>query len=1063
MNRFRNQLLASTVIAGVTLMLPALAAAQDQQQPPPPQPATQGTPNEVSEVVVTGSRIHRSEYNSAAPIQVITSDTASLEGLANTAEILSTSSLVSGSFQVNNQLTGFVVTGGPGTNTIQLRGLGATRTLILVDGHRMGPAGVGGTVGPFDLNVLPASIVDRIEILKDGASSIYGSDAVAGVINVITKKNLDGGVINAYTDVTQYGGGNQYDVNAAWGKVYDKGYWNVAFDYYDQEVLRADQRPDTACSADFDFNANGQRLDRKDDKGHTQCFNLFANAFETPLNIAGLSTADQGRGGGTMILQYPNAGQNIPTALQGNSTSHFEPVPTGFVREDRSGYPATFPYDNFSSPFYDRQSVISPSKLYTLTGRGGFDLTADTDIYAGFLINRRDSAQYGARQFFPTIFAGMDNIPASLKVPNAAPCGPAVDSHGVGIPGTSNCNIVGPVGSTLLPIIPAKFDFDQKVDYFNVDGGIRGKTASMGFLGQWDWDIHARASRSDGTYGYDFIYNDRVNAISGGWNQSTTTTSVCNQHMITISASQKGGQCSTLGAGGIPLLNQAELSGKFTPAEAAFLYGHEDGKTTYDEQEIEASVTGDLLTLPAGKLGAAFGADARHSTIKDTPGFNDRNGNLWGQTSAGITQGSDTVKEVFGELDAPLVKGGPFMKSLDLQASARYTHYDIGGSNSTYKVGLNWSVNDWLRLRATKGTSFRAPALYELFLANQSGFLPQTSVDPCINYQNSGNANIVKNCASQGIPSNFTGAGSSATIFTGGGAGHLKAETSDATTIGFILTPTFVDFSVAVDYTDITVNNEVTTFGAGNIVSSCYSSNSFPNSPFCQLFTRNLNPASPNQFQIVTVNNSYVNVAHQTERAIDVTARYRHDFDFGRLEVNTSLTWDLENTTQLFQGVAQPSYSGTTFAFKGPAFTGLTNVRFDHGPWSALWTIQMIGGGSDRDLIGTNNPLSTRYSTTCRNNTTGVIGDCTAVAVVGDTNTTQPLAVFEKNYTEMTMYHTLSLRRTFDTLVIQGGVQNLFNERPPSVSSSEFRFGTAALNGYDMLGRRFFLNVSKKF
>jgi iron complex outermembrane receptor protein len=612
-----------------------------------------------------------------------------------------------------------------------------------------------------------------------------------------------------------------------------------------------------------------------------------------------------------------------------------------------------------------------------------------------------------------------------------------------------------------LPIIPLVSDTDQTVNYFNLDGGIRGKTPSMGFLGVWDWDVHARGSWSRGTYGYDFIYNDRVNAISGGWPTSTTTSAVCNQNLITVSSHQKGGQCSTLGPNGFPLLNQAELSGKFTPAEQAFLLGHEEGKTSYDEQELEASITGDLLTLPAGKLGAAFGVDARHMTIDDTPGFNDLNGNLWGQTTAGITKGSDTVKEVFGEVDAPLVKGGPFMKSLDLQASARYTHYDIGGSNSTYKVGLNWQVNDWLRLRGTKGTSFRAPALYELFLANQSGFLPQGSVDPCINYMNSGNANIVKNCASQGIPNNYTGASSSATVFTGGGAGHLKAETSDATTIGFILTPTFVDFSVAVDYTDITVNNEVTTFGAGNIVTSCYESNSFPNSPFCSLFSRNL-AAGPNQFHIDTVNNSYVNVAHQTERAIDVTARYRHDFDFGRLEVNTSLTWDLENTTQLFSGVAQPSYNGTTFAFKGPAFTGLTNIRFDHGPWSALWTIQMIGGGSDRDLLGTSNSLSTRYSSTCTN-ITGAVGNCSTIATTGIANTTLPLAVFEKSYTEMTMYHTISLRRTWDTLMIQGGVQNLFNERPPSVSSNEFRDGTAALNGYDMLGRRFFLSIQKKF
>jgi iron complex outermembrane receptor protein len=1037
----RQLLLASTVIAGFAAASSGIAVAQDQsqsqssqQQQPAPPAATQS--NEVSEVVVTGSRIHKNEYNSAAPIQVLSGDTASLEGLANTAEILSTSSLVAGSFQVNNQLTGFVTTGGPGSDTVQLRGLGATRTLVLVDGYRMGPAGVGGTVGPFDLNVLPSSIVDRIEILKDGASSIYGSDAVAGVINVITKKNLDGGVINAYTDISQYGGGNQYDVNGAWGKVFDKGYFNVSFDYFDQESLKRGQRPDTDCTADYEFDAQGHPLDRPAQGHAKQCFNLFADAFETPYNATKYGAASNG---GTLILIPGVSGVNYPGTQQGNSDAFGNPVPAGFVREDRAGFPATFPYDNFSSPLYDNADLVSPSKVFTLTGRGGIDLGADTTLYGDFLLNRRQSSQTGDRQFFPLVYAGLPNIPASLQ-PDA--------------------NGVSPVGPYLEPIIPAPTSNSQQVDYYNVDVGLKGKLPDAPVFGGWDWDLHARDSRSDGTYSYSFIYNDRVNAIDG----LGPATVNCNQNLITISSHQRGGQCSTLGANGFPLLGTNELAGKLTPEERAFLFGDEQGHTTYDEYELDATMTGDLFNLPAGKLSAAFGADYRHSQIKDTPGANELAQNLWGQTSSGVTEGSDAVKEVFGEIDAPLLKGMPFIKSLDLQASARYTDYDIGGSNTTWKVGLNWRINDWLRVRGTEGTSFRAPALYELFLANQTGFLPQTSVDPCINYQDSGNANLIKNCGLAGVPAGYTGNGSSATVTTGGGAGHLKAETSKATTFGFVFTPTFADISLAVDYTDITVSNEVTTFGAGNVVSSCYSAADYPTNPFCSLFTRDEDTNSNRYLQITDVNNSYVNVATQTERAIDITARWRHDFDFGKLEVDSQLTWDLENTTQLFPGVAQPSYSGTTFAFKGPAFSGLTNVRFDHGPWTILWTIQMLGEGSDRDLLGASAP-STRYSSMCTNSTTGsLVAPCTTLlGVNGGTITVQPVTAYEKSYTEFTTYNHLSVRRSWDTLTVTAGVQNIFNERPPSVSSDEFRVGTAALNGYDMVGRRFFLTLSKKF
>jgi len=744
MNRFRTRLLATSMIAGFTLLAPTIAAAQDQQ--PAPKPAASS--NEVTEVVVTGSRIHRNEFNSAAPIQVITSDTATLEGLATTSEILQSSSLVAGAFQVNNQLTGFVVTGGPGSNTISLRGLGANRTLILVDGHRMGPAGVGGTVGPFDLNVVPASIIDRIEILKDGASSIYGSDAVAGVVNLITKKNIDGGMINASGRVTQHGGGNEYDVNAAWGKVFDRGFFNVSADYQDQMILRRGQRPDVACSADYVFSPTNQaRLDLPPQPNgqpgaQYMCFNGgagFSNIIRTSGNGAGIS-------GNFGDVMYPDPGMVIPTAGQGNSGGSNTsaaggfggiPTPFGLVRQARAGFPTTYLYAHETNPFVDRSSIVSPTKLYTINLRGGWDLTPNTEFTAGLLLNRRDSAQFGSRQFFPAFSTANPNNPFGTTL-----------------------------GTGLLPIIPLKSDRTQVVDYANLYGSLKGKFAEFPLFGGWDWEIFARTSRSDGKYNADFIYNDRVNAVTG--------SSACNQAAITIS----GGQCSSI-PGGVPLLNKAELSGNFTAAEQAFLFGNEQGKTIYDEQEVEATMTGDLFSLPAGKVGAAIGVDYRHTHLNDTPGFNTRNNNLWGSTAAGITAGSDTVKEAFAEVDVPLLKGMPIVKSLNLQASGRYTDYDSYGSNSTYKVGLDWQITSWLRARATKGTSFRAPALYELFLANQTSFQGQTAVDPCIQWENSTNGTLKANCAAAGVPTGYTAGGtSSALIIPGGCAGHLKSETS---------------------------------------------------------------------------------------------------------------------------------------------------------------------------------------------------------------------------------------------------------------------------------------------
>ena len=180
------------------------------------------------------------------------------------------------------------------------------------------------------------------------------------------------------------------------------------------------------------------------------------------------------------------------------------------------------------------------------------------------------------------------------------------------------------------------------------------------------------------------------------------------------------------------------------------------------------------------------------------------------------------------------------------------------GSDSVWKAGINWQIIPSVRVRGTQGTSYRAPALYELYLGNQTGFLPQTSIDPCINWGNSSNPNIQTNCAAAGIPANYTGLGSSATIVSAGGIGLLDAETSTAKTLGLIWTPDFLDLSIAIDYFDIEINNAVTQLGAGTIMGGCYGSPVYPN-VFCSLFTRTPSNAAINPNSVITVNDNYLN------------------------------------------------------------------------------------------------------------------------------------------------------------------------------------------------------------
>jgi len=1004
---------ATFLTAGAFGVTPALA--QDDTCPPGTTRAADGTcEDEEESVVVTGSRLRQTAFSSSSPVTVITQEEATLEGLANTAEIIQQTPATGGAFQINTQLTGFVTTGGPGAQTIGLRGLGAQRTLVLLNGHRLGPAGTRGTTGPIDLNVIPASLIQRVEILKDGASSIYGSDAIAGVVNVITRTDFDGIELNVFSSFNEFGGGEQQRINAAWGTTWTGGYFNVAAEYFQQEVLRNRQRDDLACAADYLFLADprghpglpavGERVDYPNtDPGQLngddtyKCFNLFTRVLRAGTAL------------GSMDLIYPDPGVIYPNAAGGNNST----LP-GMVRQGRIGFPLTFPYAHQDHAAYGRTSAISPNELTTIVANIGFDLGSFAELYGEFMFNRRESIQYGARQFFP---------------------GVSILNPGNGYPG---------LVTSLLPIIPLASDRDQEVNYTRAVLGLRGDVGDTG----WAWDVMVQASHNDADYGTDIIFNDRVLAVTGA--------AACNQAAITIS----GGNCGSLAAP-IPWTSARILNGDFNANERAFLFTHEYGNTTYDHRYIEAVVTGPLFDLPAGTVEVALGAQYREEELDDTPGFNERNFNLWGSTSAGRTAGDDTVREYFAETNIPLLRDMPMFESLDISLSGRIADYESYGEGDTYKIGLNWRVLPEFRIRASTGTSFRAPALYELFLANQTSFLGQATVDPCILWETSTNATLQTNCAAAGVPLGYTNAGtSSATIFAGGGAGLLEAEESEAQTVGVILTPDrwgLEGFSLAIDYFDIVVDNEIRQFGAANIVNACYTSLQGPGfgntEPFCTLVTRNNLPGwagSGQQHQIVSVQNNFVNVAHQGNRGIDVALRYERDIGPGEFTFSGDATFMLEDVTQIFLSGLVQDFLGTTFTFRGPEIVARAQMRYDWNDWTATWTTNYIGEGSDDAAFGGDTFASTRY--------------CTQLPCTAGFAGTAPLVRFVQS-TDPITYHDFSIRKRFENengadISIILGMQNIFDERPPSQSTGQFRRGTAALNAYDLVGRRAFFNVS---
>jgi iron complex outermembrane receptor protein len=1015
----RNSLLCTTMIVGVVTMgAPSIALAQDTSSAPPAA-APAGT--EVEELVVTGSRIRRNEFNSISPVQVITSEGSTLAGLVSGSEILQGSSVSAGSTQINNQFGGFVVNGGGGVNTVSLRGLGDQRTLVLLNGRRLPPAGTQGAVAAVDLNILPDAIVDRYEILKDGASSIYGSDAVAGVVNVITRNKLDGGRLEASGKFGGGGdGGNEYTFSGAYGKVLDRGRFQISGQYYEQKALKFGDRKDLMCDEQYTFNpTTGARNDWIDvDTGTFKCTGPSGALFNyIPVSV--------GR----------DSALGLAGAFYGSRAR---------ISTDGPGYPANPPIVAASNPdarlpgyrfapLNDRDTVnalerdvdfLSPVKRYTLYADGQYDLSFG-EVYGEFLGHQRKSSQTQIQQMFPTI---APEAPCDVNPFNCEGASYEDAAHTIKGWASASPDGVGLFAPQSLVLTP--FKFAQDITVYRGVAGLRGKfNDNFGFLKGWAWDGYVSYSKNRGKYTQTGIDSDKFLAGIGGDWASSNFTPIVGRHINLFS-------------------DEVLKSGNLTASDYAYLKLVDKGVTEYEQTVAEFQVSGDLFNLPAGPLAGAFGVSYRHDKLDDQPGPEMTRQNFYNLATASRTKGSDTVKELYGELEAPIIKAVPLVEALTVNLSGRYSDYDSYGSNSTYKAGLNWQITSAYRLRTSYGTSFRAPALFELNLGNQGGFLSQASVDPCIRYappEGGGvsNPTIAANCAAQGIPGDYDGLNPSAFIVTGGGK-DLKPEKSKAFSAGFIWTPDFADINVAIDYYEIDVNNQVTSNGAA-VVGQCYASADFPSNPFCALFTRDLDPASSTYLRITDIDGSYRNIVSQTSRGIDLTMRYNREIGPGKLTLDAQFSYTLEDSQELFPG--------STDDFNGvigePKVVGNTQLRYRWQDVTFQWSTEFVGHQSNYDYqFGTD------------------------ISAPSNLTTPQGSRYKAKSHAEAMWYHALSVRYEADKWEGVVGVTNIFNEDPPKVSPAlqdrgNFTYGRAGsyafASQYDYIGRQVFVNLTRRF
>ena len=998
----RKRLRDTSALAGLAAVL--IAAPAFAQEPSPQPNEDQDEASELGEIVVTGSRIPQNEFTSSSPIQVLTAERAEQRGLSDTAQLLQSSTLAAGSPQVNATISSaFVTDGGPGSATISLRGLGANRTLVLLNGRRAGPAGTRGGVSAFDLNVIPQSAINRVDVLKDGASSIYGSDAVAGVVNLITERARDGGEMSAFASVPFEEGGEQFNISGSFGKTFDRGYLNFSADYYRQEKLAAGDRDYLYCRNQYVFEpGTNTRADRIDPRtGQPQCTDLtWGQVYVYGADFSG-------RAGRFQYDYDGDLGNYIPV---NNGSAAYPTAPAGFYLVNYD--PASRAVVNNLHPFALEESIVPETERYTAFVEGAYEVGGGVEAYAELLLNRRESRTDSYRQFWNYTYTA--NFWDYYGNPGGL----------VGDP------LTGFTGLNLLSATPITDHFDQSqtVDYTRLVGGLRGD-----FRG-WKWDVFAQYSRSDGDYTSDVILQDAVDSTS-------FKTSSCVGTNLPVS----GRPCID-----VDFTDPRFLAGDLTAEERAFLFDTETGNTVYEQYYLEGGIAGTLWELPSGPLGMAAGFHLRKDEIVDTPGAVTLADNSWGLSGAGVTEGEETTNEVYVEFAVPLLADLPYVQGLDLSLSGRYTDTDTSGDATTYKVGLNWAVSDTIRFRATHGTSFRAPALFELYLADQTSFIGQRNIDPCLNLDQrvaDGTLQttdlIYVNCRNPagpggGVAGDFTGGVSSAEVVTGGGLGVLEPETSQATVIGVVLTPPESNLSIAVDYFDIKIEDQVDVLGAGGILAACYLSENFPNDPICSQFDRN-----PTTSAIDQVRDSYLNVAEQNNRGLDFTTRWFHDFSWGTLSLDSQTTWTLESNQSTFADF------GTDFLgdIGNPELVGNINATVSRGPWTAFWGFDWIGNQDNRpDRIRNGQSLFQ----------------------VIDGRTTQI-----KADAEFTGFHSVSLTYESDGdgwaggWTLSGGIANLFDELPPAASST-----AVGTQGNSILasqyteayyGRRAFVRLSKSF
>ena len=915
----------------------------------------------IEEIVITGSRIRQNPLDAKTPVQILSAEDLDASGDVSLADFLQRLPIAGSAINRNNNSSGnlgFPPDGsgvGAGASEVDLRFLTSRRVLVLVDGKRwVRGSSASGVSGAVDLNTIPVNAIQRIEVLQDGASTIYGSDAIAGVVNIITNDQYAGLDLSAYAGAYDEGDGESYEYSLSFGAQGEKSRIFLAASYTEQgDVSAADRAISFYPIAGFPNGASSGTP-----QGRFAFYDPRIPAPEPGDNFVSITLNDG-------VLN--DGGDNIP----------FYDVndPTGgdfhaFALADR------FNYQTFNH-------LVTPNERVNLFMKGEYDVTETTTFRLTAAFNNRKSQNKAAPEpLFAGPGGGSTPYMVNIVFHEDNPYNPFGISLG---PDEIQDGFI-----TRRPIEAGPRVFDQNVDTWHVAATLEGQLDLGG--NNWYWDVHAAFAQNQANQRKQGAFNARNLATAVG------DPDVCAANPGCVPFNWFGGQ----GPDG---------NGSITQEMLDYVTFIQKDESEQEMTNFTANISGDLFEMPAGMAGAAFGFEYREEKGFFFPDSIVTSGQTAGVVSSPTAGGFD-VTELYAEFIIPVLEG------FDLSAATRYSDYDISGSTSVAKFGLNWRPTDTVTMRANFSEGFRAPNIGELF--NTGSRFDASITDPCDADALAVDPSNAANCQALGVPPGYQQLNPQISVTTGGNE-TLIAEESEAWTVG--LTWDVSEFAnrmgldgmtFEINYYDITIDDAIQAPDAGDVLQQCVQT-------LDPLFCDNVTRVGAT---VTRIDGILQNIGGIETNGIDWALSFTtEERDWGALDVTWSNTHLLEYTeiTEGPDGPVSTSREGTEL---GSPERGYVE-----------WQSSLIIGWSFDDWRVV---MANRYLDSLTEQCTGLVADFGLTDLCTTPTTNKIDATF---YTDVQA--TWSPTEFGDgRWAFQAGIQNLFDEDTPICYSCD-------LNSFD--------------